>query len=469
MAILPGKPPNKLALPTLDGSGKRRWVYPILSKGRYLWARLVVAVVLVAAYLAIPHLRIAGKPAMQIDLSSRQLHLFGSTFFATDTIFLAVFGVALVVSVLLFTALLGRVWCGWGCPQTIYMEFVFRPLENLIEGPPQRRRKTDQEPMTTGRFARKALKWAVYLVIASVLAHTFVAYFVGTDALFEALQGNPKENWATFVTVAIVTGMVFVDFAWFREQTCFIACPYGRLQSVLIDADSMIVGYDYKRGEPRRKVIDRTEGDDAGDCVACLACVRTCPTNIDIREGLQLECVGCTQCIDACDTIMDRVKKPRGLIRYTSLNQLEGKGTRILRPRMFLYTAVMTAAVVALSVLVASRESFEFDVVRRTGAPFYVQSDGLVVNRIRVRITNRLDEVQQFNVEVVRPEGAELVSSQMPVEIGARKVVPVEGLVRVPRSTFVSPRVEALVRVTAVGGQSEEAPFVLLGPVGGGS
>ena len=372
MAILPRRPANKLALPTLDGSGKRRWVYPVLSKGRYFWARLVVAVVLVTAYLGIPHLRIAGKPAMQIDLTSRQLHLFGSTFFATDTIFLAVFGVAFVLSIVLFTALFGRIWCGWGCPQTIYMEFVFRPLESLFEGPPHWRKRADQEPWNARRLARKTAKWAVYLLVAAILAHTFVAYFVGTEALFEALQGNPRENWATFVAVAIVTTMVFIDFVWFREQTCFIACPYGRLQSVLIDADSMIVGYDYQRGEPRRKVIDRTEEQEAGDCVACMACVRTCPTNIDIRDGLQLECVGCTQCVDACDTIMDRVKKPGGLIRYTSLNQLEGKGTRILRLRVFLYVAIMLAAITVLSVLVASRETFEFDVVRRTGAPFYV-------------------------------------------------------------------------------------------------
>jgi len=469
MADSPGKRPTKAALPTLDGAGKRRWVYPVLSKGRYFRARLVVAVLLIAAYLAIPHLRIAGKPAFQIDLSTRQLHLFGSTFFATDTIFLALFGVSLVLSVVLFTALLGRVWCGWGCPQTIYMEFVFRPIEALLEGPPHWRRRADREPMNAGRFARKAAKWAIYFVIAAVLAHTFVSYFVGTDALFQALQGNPKQNWATFVTVAIVTGLVFVDFVWFREQTCFIACPYGRLQSVLIDADSMIVGYDVRRGEPRRKAIDRSEGDDSGDCVDCLACVRTCPTNIDIRDGLQLECVGCTQCIDACDVIMDRVKKPRGLIRYTSLNQLEGKRTSFLRPRVFLYTAIMLVAIGGLVTLVVSRETFEYDVVRRTGTPFYVQNDGLVVNRIRVRITNRLDQPQRFDIEIVRPKEAELVARDMPVELGPRKVVPVEGLVRVPGEAFETDRIDALLRVTPEGGRGEDADLVLLGPHGGGS
>lgn len=469
MAILPGKPANKLALPTLDGAGKRRWVYPVLSKGRYFWARLIVAVLLLATYLALPHLRVAGKPAFQIDLATRQFHLFGTTFFATDTLFLALFGLTFVLSVLLVTALFGRIWCGWSCPQTVYMEFVFRPIEALLEGPPHWRKRADSEPLTATRFARKAAKWAIYLAVAAVLAHTFVAYFTGTDALFRALQGDPKENWATFVTVLFVTALVFLDFVWFREQTCFIACPYGRIQSVLLDADSLIVGYDSRRGEPRRKIIDRKDKESAGDCVDCLACVRTCPTNIDIRDGLQLECVGCTQCIDACDVIMDRVKKPRGLIRYTSLNQLEGKRAGVLRPRVFVYGGIMLAALSLLVVLLVSRDTFEFDVVRRTGAPYYVQSDGVVVNRIRVRITNRLDEPQRFNVEVVEPEGAELVMPHMPIEVGSLKVVPVEGLIRLPRPAFVTSSVPALVRVAPVGGKGDEEEFLLIGPAGGGS
>ncbi len=469
MSILRGKPPDKLALPTLDGSGKRRWVYPVLTKGRYFWARMVVAIVLIATYLGLPHLRIAGKPAFQIDLTTRQLHLFGNTFFATDTVFLAAFGVTFVLSVLLATALLGRIWCGWSCPQTVYMEFVFRPIEALLEGPPHWRKRADTEPLTGPRFARKAAKWLLYLVIAAVLAHTFVAYFIGTDALFLALRGSPTDNWATFVAVLIVTGMVFVDFVWFREQTCFIACPYGRIQSVLVDARSLIVGYDFRRGEPRRKAVDRTEGDDAGDCVDCLACVRTCPTNIDIREGLQLECVGCTQCIDACDAIMDRVKKPRGLIRYTSLSRLEGKPSGVFRPRVALYAGIMVAALSVLVGLLVLRDTFEFDVVRQTGSPFYVQSDGMVVNRFRVRITNRLDAPQRFEVKVAEPAGVEVVLPAMPIEVASRKVVPVEGLIRLPRSAFVTPSIPAVIKVVAVGGQAEQAEFVLLGPVRGGS
>jgi len=262
---------------------------------------------------------------------------------------------------------------------------------------------------------------------------------------------------------------MFVDFAWFREHTCIIACPYGRLQSVLIDPQSMIVGYDTRRGEPRKKMIDRGEGS-FGDCVDCSACVRTCPTGIDIREGLQLECIGCTQCIDACDAIMDRVKKPRGLIRYTSLDELEGKKVRWLRPRVFLYVGVVLAAMTGIGVSLWKRAAFEFDVVRQTGTPFYVQADGEVVNRVRLRFTNHTDATQQLDVKLVEPAGAELVIGKMPIEVEGRGVVPVEGLVRLPRARYATSggKVPARFSVSSATGATAEQNFILLGPVGGG-
>jgi len=455
-------------LSTTDREGRRRWIHPVVSKGAYYKARRIVAYSLIALFVALPHVRIAGRPAFLLDIPNRQLLLFGATFFATDTIVLPAFGIGLVLTIALVTALFGRIWCGWACPQPIYLEFVFRPIESLIEGAASVRNRLAHEPMTPGRWARRLAKWAVFLVVAIVLANTFVGYFVPTDRLWRMILSRPGDNWTAFVAVAVVTTMMFVDFTWVRELTCIIACPYGRLQSVLIDPQSMIVGYDRRRGEPRKKQIDRTDGDGAGDCVDCMACVRTCPTGIDIREGLQLECIGCTQCIDACDAIMTRVKKPPRLIRYTSLDELEGKPVKLLRPRVFLYGAIVLVAASALAWVLLARSTFEFEVTRQPGAPFYLQSDGQVVNRLHLRLTNRTSTEQRFNVAVLAPEGAALVTADMPIIVPAQDVVHLDALVRTPPSLFHGSFGRLSARIEAVGGASkpQAKDFVLLGPEG---
>lgn len=457
------EPTSPAPLSTLERDGRRRWVHPTVSRGRYFYARLVVALVLVATFVLLPLIRVGGKPAMQIDFQTRRMHLFGQTFFATDTLLLPVFGVGLVLSIALLTALFGRVWCGWACPQTVYMEFVFRPLETLFEGAASRRRK--QGPLTTGRLVRKIGKWAAFLMVAAVLAHAFVAYFVGADELFAMVLRDPRASWSTFVAVVVVTALVFFDFTFFREQTCVLACPYGRLQSVLIDSRSMIVGYDERRGEPRGKLRRSADPERVtGDCIDCGACVRTCPTGIDIRQGLQLECVGCTQCIDACDAVMVKIGKPRGLIRYSSLDQLRGKPSRLLRPRVLVYLAVVLVAASVMTILLTSRSSFEFDVVRRTGAPFYMQSDGQVVNRVRLRLTNRTRELQAYKVEVQQPPGAHLILVENPVSVEPGAVRAVEALVTLAPEALRTGRLAATVQATSADGTQESKPFVLLGP-----
>jgi cytochrome c oxidase accessory protein FixG len=301
------------------------------------------------------------------------------------------------------------------------------------------------------------------------LANTFVAYFVGTDALLEMVQRPPRESWSSFVAMAVVTGMILLDFAWVRELTCVIACPYGRLQSLLIDARSWIVGYDAARGEPRRRLSARREhSEGAGDCIDCGSCQRTCPTGIDIREGLQLECIGCTQCIDACDQVMDRTGRPRGLIRYTSLDQLRGAKTSFWRPRVILYAGIVLAAGTALTLLVATRHTFGSDLVRVPGAPFYVQSDGKICNRIRLRLTNRLPTGARFEVRLVEPERAELILGRLPLELGPLQVRAVEGIVRLAPDAISKGTRLARLQVEAADGSSRDHVFTLLGPEGGG-
>jgi cytochrome c oxidase accessory protein FixG len=455
---------------TLRRDGTRRWIHPTVARGRYHRARAIVAGILVATYLGLPHLSLSSKPAVLLDLSSRQFTFLGKTLFATDTAWLAAFLVFGVVSVALLTALLGRVWCGWACPQTIYMEFVFRPIEALFEGPAASRRRRATLGRTPRGSARWLAKWLSFAVIAAVLSAAFVSYFAGPAAVVRALR-SPGSSSTIGIAFAAVALLVLLDFGWMREQVCIFACPYGRIQAALTDASSLIVGYDGRRGEPRgpRGSLNPSGPEGAvrpGDCVDCFACVRACPTGIDIRNGLQLECVGCTQCIDACDAIMTRLRRPTGLIRYTSLDALQGRSTRLFRPRVLVYLAVILGAASVIAIMLIGRASFEVDMVRRAGAPFTVRTDGIVTNSIRLRITNRLDRSQMFQIGLTGPEGSSIVVTDKSIELDARSVVAIEGQVLVPGPAFKRGRAPTTVSVTSSGGSAWQQDLIVLGPEG---
>ncbi|MEL7171121.1 MAG: 4Fe-4S dicluster domain-containing protein, partial [Bacteroidota bacterium] len=283
-------------LTTLDRDGKRKWLYPTPSKGRFWKRRLVLGWGLIAFFVALPIVKINGKPAVLLDVMAREFTLFGATFYPTDTFYLLLFGLSALVSVFLLTALLGRVWCGWGCPQTVYLEFLYRPIERWIEGPEHVRKRRNEAPRSMDWAWRRTLKLGIYGVISVALAHVFVSYFVGWDRLLTYMQGDPREHWGYFVMMAGTSALILYDFGYFREQMCTIACPYARFQSVLMDEDSLIVSYDFTRGEARGKGkkqddgvrYNKKTGEALGDCVDCYACVRTCPTGIDIRDGLQM-------------------------------------------------------------------------------------------------------------------------------------------------------------------------------------
>ena len=460
-------------LATLDADGNRRWLYPTPSKGRFYWQRLWLGWGLIVLFVSLPIVRIGGRPAVLLDFVHREFALFGVTFYPTDTFLLMLLGISALVFIVLLTALLGRVWCGWGCPQTVYLEFVFRPIERWIEGKEHVRKRRNEAPWSFDKAWRKAAKWGIYLAISLALAHVFVSYFVGWSRLIEWMTGPPTEHWGFFVMMAVTTGLILYDFGYFREQMCTITCPYARFQSVLLDEDSMIVSYDPVRGEPRaRRSKKKIEQEEAGlipaqgDCIDCFACVRTCPTGIDIRDGLQMECIACTQCIDACDAIMDATNQPRGLIRYTSEHAIEGQPTRIVRPRAVLYTGLLLAVSVLFTIAVTTRGAYDVEVTRATGAPFTVLPDGRVANRIRIRVQNQTTEPTAFSVEVVAPEGASLrVGGLQPVAVAPRELARVEAFVVVAPETFAAGvQYEAQLRLTFEDGRTEVRPFPLLGP-----
>lgn len=389
--------PSRESVTTINDDGSRRFIHVSSVTGRFSKWRTIVGLLLIAGYAGLPWIRINGNPAVFLDVLHRQFHILGLTFVMQD-LWVAFFLVSgLAFSLFFATALLGRVWCGWACPQTVFLDVV-RRIERWFEGDAPARDRLDRAPWTMGKIARRGGKSVAFGLFALAIAHIFLSYFVSIPELYHMMTSAPTEHWSAFLFVFAVGAGLWFNFAWFREQFCIVLCPYGRLQSALIDNHSMVIGYDTKRGEPRGK--RGTPG--AGDCVDCRRCVAVCPTGIDIRQGLQIECIACAACVDACDGIMEKLKRPRGLIRYTSLDGLLGKPTKIIRPRIILYTALMALGAIVMTISLSTLRPATITVTRMPGVS-YVLADGMVRNQYLVRVQNKRNQPQHFNLHVVAP------------------------------------------------------------------
>lgn len=455
--------PNRERMTTIREDGSRNFLRPADVSGMWTLLRRLSALLLIAVYVALPWIKINGNPAVLMDVAARRFHFFGITLAAND--FWLMFFLLTGTGFALFfvTAVLGRVWCGWACPQTVFLEHVYRRFERWFEGPVSQQKRLDKQPWNTEKVLRRGGKHIVFILLSAIVAHIFLSYFISVETLFAWMQGNPSEHIHAFIFVFIFTAILYFNFAWFREQLCLIICPYGRLQSALIDVDSVVIGYDERRGEPRGKATD----PNAGDCIDCYRCVDVCPTGIDIRQGLQMECIGCSNCIDACNDIMRKLGRDPGLVRYDSLSGLAGGKRRFLRPRVFLYLFLMFLGLGVMAYSSMQLKPVSVSVTRMTGTPFFVTDDN-IRNQFQLRLINKRNAPIPLKVSAHPINNDDLTLSTARFSgvftIGAQAESRQPFILLLPREEYVG-HFPVMIRVSSVdGGFTVEREVNFLGP-----
>lgn len=389
---------------TMDNAGKRKWIFPRKPRGKYTNYRTIVAYFLLAVFFILPFLKINGNPVFLINVIDRQFFIFGQPFFPQDFFILALGAITSIVFIILFTVVFGRIFCGWICPQTIFLEMIFRKIDYLIEGDRNKQMKLDRQEWNSEKIWKRSLKWSIFLIISLIITHWMFMYIVGYQEVFNMVKEGPFNNFTSFLVMIVFTAAFYFTFAWFREQVCTLVCPYGRLQGVLIDKQTINVYYDFKRGEKRskwRKGEDR-KAQGKGDCIDCNQCVVVCPTGIDIRNGQQLECVNCTACIDACDEVMVKVGLPTGLIRYATEEEIEKGAPFKFTGRMKAYSVVLLLMLGFLGFLLSNRGTMEAKFIKPAGSTYFVR-DGQITNIYIYTFLNKSNKDQLVTIKVMEP------------------------------------------------------------------
>lgn len=379
--------------------GKRVWIFAQKPKGDLYTKRTLLSIAYLIIFFSLPFIKIHGDPPFLLNLLERKFILFGVVFWPQD-LFLFVLGfLTFIVFIVLFTVVFGRVFCGWACPQTIFMEMVFRKIEYWIEGSANEQKALNKQAWNPEKIRKKSLKIILFFAVSFLIANTFLAYIIGVEEVEKMITHPISDNIGTLVSLLIFTGIFFGVFMWFREQACIVVCPYGRLQGVLLDKNSILVAYDYLRGEPRAKYSKKKE-EKKGDCIDCFQCVKVCPTGIDIRNGTQLECVNCTACIDVCDHMMESVGLEKGLIRYDSENGIANKQKLKITPRIISYSIVLTLLIGVLVAVLASRTDIETSILRTPGLLYQVQADNSLSNLYNIKLINKTRKDLPINLKM---------------------------------------------------------------------
>lgn len=449
----------------LGEGGKRVWVYPKKPSGNLHNWRLLVTMILLGVLFSGPFIKIGGQPLLLLNFFDRHFIIFGQVFWPQDTHLLIFLILILFVFVILFTVIYGRVWCGWACPQTLFMEMVFRKIEYLIEGDYTQQRKLNALPWNAEKLFKKTIKMAVFLAISLLISHTVMAYLIGWENTLEIISHSPTEHMAGFVGLMVFTGIFFFVFTVLREQACTVICPYGRLQSVMLDKNSIVVIYDWLRGEPRGKIKKVEEQSAKGDCIDCKLCVHVCPTGIDIRNGTQMECVNCTACIDACDDVMVKINKPKGLIRFDSHAAVAEKKPFKINLRIIGYSTVLILLIVAFATLLMIRTDFEATVTKVRGTTFQEQPDGRISNLYNIQVVNKTFDDIEISIKLKDKEGEITIIGSNNIALAGQAKSESTFFITLPSSEIKKNRQDLILEIYAGDKLIEEIETSFVGPI----
>ncbi|MBL7919907.1 MAG: cytochrome c oxidase accessory protein CcoG [Bacteroidia bacterium] len=402
---------------TVDENGKRNWLYPYKPKGKLFNYRKYLSYLYLVVFFGLPFIKVHDEPLFLVNILERKFILFGMIFWPQDFFIFGIGLLTFIVFIALFTVIFGRVFCGWACPQTIFMEMLFRRIEYWIDGDAPHQKALAKAPLDSTKLFKRISKYSLFFILSFIIANTFFAYIIGIDELFKIIKEPISAHLGGLVSIIIFTGVFFFVYSWFREQVCIIVCPYGRMQGVLLDKDSVVVAYDYVRGEDRHK-FKKNEVRSGGDCIDCNLCVKVCPTGIDIRNGTQLECTNCTACIDACDHMMESVGLQKGLIRFDSENGIKNKLKLAFTSRMKAYSAVLLLLIGIESFLLISRSDYDATIIRAKGMLYQEQPNNQVSNLFTIKLVNktRKDLPVEIKVEGFPNANIEIVGKHLSVK-----------------------------------------------------